>query len=166
MPSRLASWISSLVTGMYSSVVRMWMVTSSAPRRSDTRAQSSEVKPAPTTATRRPTVLGTPRCNSMRKSRPYSAFGIWRTGSGPVSSTPRSGRCCATAWPPVPGDATVDAALGLDVTVIERADGSSQLVVGRWPAYTFSGDAAPGDVNGQGSGGAWFALAPDGSLIR
>jgi predicted lipoprotein with Yx(FWY)xxD motif len=73
---------------------------------------------------------------------------------------------CATAWPPVPGDQGVDGSLGLETTVIERADGSSQLVIGRWPAYTFSGDAAPGDVNGQGSGGAWFALAPDGSLIR
>ena len=59
-PSRLASKISSFVTGMYSSAVRMWIVTSWAPRRVATRAQSSAVKPAPTTATRRRTGLGFP----------------------------------------------------------------------------------------------------------
>jgi predicted lipoprotein with Yx(FWY)xxD motif len=32
--------------------------------------------------------------------------------------------------------------------------------------YSFTGDTAPGDVNGQGSGGKWFAVALDGSLYR
>jgi predicted lipoprotein with Yx(FWY)xxD motif len=75
---------------------------------------------------------------------------------------------CADAWPPL----TVDSAelpAGLDpnlFSVVERSDGSFQLKAGKWPLYRFAGDAAPGDTNGQGSGGVWFAVAPDGSLIR
>ena len=40
-----------------------------------------------------------------------------------------------------------------------------QLVAGKWPLYTYGGDAAPGDVTGQGSGGVWFAVGVDGKLI-
>ena len=61
------------------------------------------------------------------------------------------------------------AGAGLDSEVfstVERDDGSSQLVAGKWPLYRFSGDSAPGDVNGQGSGDVWFVVAPDGSLIE
>ncbi|MGH9192550.1 MAG: COG4315 family predicted lipoprotein [Acidimicrobiales bacterium] len=74
---------------------------------------------------------------------------------------------CADAWPPL----TVDSAelpAGLDADlyrVVERSDGTFQLAAGAWPLYGFAGDAAPGDTNGQGSGGVWFAVAPDGSLI-
>ena len=74
---------------------------------------------------------------------------------------------CADAWPPVPGDVAVDeSAVTGETTTITREDGSSQLAIGEWPLYTFSGDAGPGDVNGQGSGGVWFAVAPDGSLYQ
>jgi hypothetical protein len=34
------------------------------------------------------------------------------------------------------------------------------------PLYYFSGDQQPGDINGQGVGGIWFTVAPDGALIR
>jgi predicted lipoprotein with Yx(FWY)xxD motif len=37
---------------------------------------------------------------------------------------------------------------------------------GRWSLYRFSGDAAPGDTHGQGSGGSWFVIAPNGKLIK
>ena len=40
------------------------------------------------------------------------------------------------------------------------------MKAGTWPLYRFAGDAAPGDVNGQGSGEVWFVAAPDGSLIQ
>ncbi|MEV7991725.1 SCO0930 family lipoprotein [Streptomyces sp. NPDC086077] len=71
---------------------------------------------------------------------------------------------CATAWPPVPaGDATagegVDEALLGEVT---RPDGTRQLTVGGWPAYRYAKDVNPGDTKGQGVGGTWYALAPDG----
>ncbi|MDO0924627.1 SCO0930 family lipoprotein [Streptomyces sp. TG1A-8] len=75
---------------------------------------------------------------------------------------------CATTWPPVPADdatagAGVDEALLGEVT---RADGSKQLTVAGWPAYRYAKDAASGDVNGQGVGGTWFALAPTGKKAK
>ncbi|MEU2877067.1 SCO0930 family lipoprotein [Streptomyces sp. NPDC007070] len=71
---------------------------------------------------------------------------------------------CATAWPPVPADdatagAGVDKAMLGEVT---RSDGSKQLTIGGWPAYRYAKDAKAGQVNGQGVGGKWYALAPNG----
>ena len=75
---------------------------------------------------------------------------------------------CADAWPPLTVDtAELPAGLDADVfSVVERADGTFQLEAGAWPLYRFAGDSAPGEINGQGSGGVWFAVAPDGSLIQ
>ena len=50
---------------------------------------------------------------------------------------------------------------GLNATsfnVVSRADGKEQLTYDGWPLYVFSGDHKPGDDNGQGMGGIWFAL--------
>jgi len=75
---------------------------------------------------------------------------------------------CADAWPPVPGDTAVDTSVldGGKFKTIEREDGTTQLAIGKWALYYFAGDAQPGDVNGQGSGDAWFVVAPDGALVR
>ena len=75
---------------------------------------------------------------------------------------------CENAWPPlfVDGDELPE---GLDASVfsiVEHPSGQNQLQAGDWPLYLFSGDAAPGETNGQGSGGNWFLAAPDGTLIR
>ncbi|WP_165988788.1 SCO0930 family lipoprotein [Streptomyces sp. YIM 98790] len=71
---------------------------------------------------------------------------------------------CASAWPPVSADdATV--ADGLDAGLLGeviRQDGTSQLTVGGRPVYRYAQDATPGDVNGHGVGGTWYALGPDG----
>jgi predicted lipoprotein with Yx(FWY)xxD motif len=74
---------------------------------------------------------------------------------------------CAEAWPPalVDGEPTVEGVDASLVTTVEHPAGGAQLAVDGHPLYTFAGDAAPGDVNGQGSGDMWFAVAPDGSLI-
>jgi predicted lipoprotein with Yx(FWY)xxD motif len=76
---------------------------------------------------------------------------------------------CAEAWPPVIVDADWTVGPGLDTGIFAttvRDDGSLQLVAGRWPLYTYSGDAAPGDLTGQASGGVWFAVATNGRLIK
>jgi predicted lipoprotein with Yx(FWY)xxD motif len=71
---------------------------------------------------------------------------------------------CATTWPPVPAnDATAGA--GIDKSLlgeVTRPDGTKQLTIAGWPAYRYAKDASAGDVNGQGVGGKWFALAPNG----
>ncbi len=82
-----------------------------------------------------------------------------------VDGVPSCYEACAEAWPPVIVDelpADLDPAV---FSVAERDDGTSQLVAGKWPLYRFAGDAAAGDINGQGSGGVWFVATPDGSLI-
>ncbi|SDN53363.1 SCO0930 family lipoprotein [Streptomyces wuyuanensis] len=71
---------------------------------------------------------------------------------------------CAKAWPVVAaGDVTP--APGTDASLIgsvTRADGTKQLTVGGWPMYRYAKDTKPGDANGQGVGGTWYASAPDG----
>ncbi|WP_405453670.1 SCO0930 family lipoprotein [Streptomyces erythrochromogenes] len=74
---------------------------------------------------------------------------------------------CLTKWPVVP---PVDKANAKGITeknyrVMDRPDGKKQQTVDCWPVYTFSGDKKPGDTNGQGVGGTWYAVSPDGKLI-
>jgi predicted lipoprotein with Yx(FWY)xxD motif len=93
-----------------------------------------------------------------------------RTLYGFLNDTPDSSACddaCAAAWPPVSGDTALPPDVDPDLfSVIDRPDGTTQLVIGNWPLYRFAGDAGPGDINGQGSGDVWFVIAPDGSLYR
>jgi predicted lipoprotein with Yx(FWY)xxD motif len=76
---------------------------------------------------------------------------------------------CAQVWPALRVGKGWTVASGIDrslFTTTTRADGTHQLVAGQWPLYTFSGDAKPGDVNGQGSGGMWFAVGTNGKLVK
>ncbi|WP_030183650.1 SCO0930 family lipoprotein [Streptomyces sp. NRRL S-813] len=71
---------------------------------------------------------------------------------------------CAKAWPPVPADdatagAGIDKALLGEVT---RADGTRQLTIAGWPAYRYAKDTKAGEISGQGVGGKWYAMAPNG----
>ena len=75
---------------------------------------------------------------------------------------------CAEAWPPVIVGEEWTVGPGLDTGIFSttrRDDGTLQLVAGKFPLYGFGGDAAPGDLTGQGSGDVWFAVALDGTLI-
>jgi predicted lipoprotein with Yx(FWY)xxD motif len=76
---------------------------------------------------------------------------------------------CATAWPPVVVDGSLDLSTlpnSASFSVVDRPDGTQQLKAGKWPLYYFSGDSAAGEANGQGSGGVWFVVAPDATLIK
>ncbi|MGW6950740.1 SCO0930 family lipoprotein [Streptomyces xanthophaeus] len=88
----------------------------------------------------------------------------------PDTAWPMVSKCtgdCLAKWPVVP---PVDKADAKGITernylVLDRPDGKKQQTVDCWPVYTFTGDKKPGDVNGQGVGGTWYAVAPDGKLI-
>ncbi|MEV6137740.1 hypothetical protein AB0L63_17065 [Nocardia sp. NPDC051990] len=73
---------------------------------------------------------------------------------------------CAVNWPPL--TVNRDQAFytrGVDpqlVGFIERADGSCQITIDGWPMYYFLKDTKPGDLLGQGVGGTWFAVSPNG----
>ena len=85
-----------------------------------------------------------------------------------VDGVPTCNGGCADAWPPVIVP-SAELPAGLDrstFSVSQRDDGSFQLNAGKWPLYRFAGDAAPGDINGQGSGDVWFLATPDGGLVK
>ncbi|MFB6810034.1 SCO0930 family lipoprotein [Streptomyces sp. NPDC056387] len=71
---------------------------------------------------------------------------------------------CAVTWPAVPAD-DASAAAGIDASLlgsVARADGSKQLTLGGWPVYRYAKDTKAGEAKGEGVGGTWHALAPDG----
>lgn len=78
---------------------------------------------------------------------------------------------CETYWPPVPGadaDRGATAAVTATLGTIERADGTSQLTANGYPVYTYVGDHAKGEANGQGtnlSGGLWWVVSPSGARL-
>jgi predicted lipoprotein with Yx(FWY)xxD motif len=77
---------------------------------------------------------------------------------------------CAAAWPPlfVPSDSVPPLADELDpslFSVVQHPDGA-MLEVGDWPLYYFAHDTAPGQTNGQGVGGVWWLVTPDGTPIQ
>ena len=74
---------------------------------------------------------------------------------------------CASAWPPltVDGEPTAGSGVTAELGTTERDDGSTQVTAAGKPLYYYAGDSQPGDTTGQGVGGVWFLLAPDGSRI-
>jgi hypothetical protein len=44
-------------------------------------------------------------------------------------------------------------------------DGDPQITINGRPVYTYAGDDGPGDLSGQGVGGIWHVVAPDGTEI-
>jgi predicted lipoprotein with Yx(FWY)xxD motif len=74
---------------------------------------------------------------------------------------------CLDNWPPVVADAQTPAVDGVTGTVgtITRDDGTLQATLNGLPLYLYAGDKASGDVAGQGVGGVWWVVAPDGTKI-
>jgi predicted lipoprotein with Yx(FWY)xxD motif len=76
---------------------------------------------------------------------------------------------CAVTWPPLVVEENLVTSDGIDQSLIDlapRNDGAVQVRVNNWPLYTFSGDQAPGETNGQGVGGVWHVVGIDGKPIR
>lgn len=87
------------------------------------------------------------------------------------NDTPGSGQSacngqCARQWPPVTikegGNVYLAGVDQKQVGAIRRQDGTVQITVGGMPLYRFAGDSKPGDLNGQGVQGTWFAAGPAG----
>jgi predicted lipoprotein with Yx(FWY)xxD motif len=72
---------------------------------------------------------------------------------------------CATFWPPVKGPATAGSGVTGTLGTITRPDGSTQVTYDGHPLYTYAGDTAPGQANGNGknlSGGVWHEVTVSG----
>ncbi|MCU1455686.1 MAG: hypothetical protein JWN46_3832 [Acidimicrobiales bacterium] len=97
-----------------------------------------------------------------------NADGLTLYGFLPDKGAARSHQCvgaCAKAWPPV----SASSLAGLEpklYKLVTRPDGTLQVKVGDWLAYTYSGDGKLGEVNGLGVAGKWFPIDPTGKLIK
>ncbi|WP_406402624.1 SCO0930 family lipoprotein [Streptomyces uncialis] len=75
---------------------------------------------------------------------------------------------CLEKWPVVaPVDKAQTKGIKLKGYVtFGRPDGIDQQTIDCWPLYTFAADKVPGDTKGQGVGGTWFAVKPDGKPVK
>jgi predicted lipoprotein with Yx(FWY)xxD motif len=81
---------------------------------------------------------------------------------------------CAHYWPalkwkgsgkPTAGGAARTKLLGLD----SNPSGGRVVTYNHWPLYTYLGDSAAGQANGQdisANGGKWYVITPGGKVIR
>ncbi len=78
--------------------------------------------------------------------------------------TPAASKCygsCAAYWPPVTGTAPASTGLPGTVGTITRTGGARQLTYNGHPLYTYIGDSAPGQANGNNlnlNGGLWHEV--------
>jgi len=80
-----------------------------------------------------------------------------------TSTTSKVPAALKAAWPPLttsPGDHGVGDPLS---PAKLSANNSNQLAYNHHLLYTFSGDAKPGDANGQGLGKVWYVVSPAGT---
>lgn len=82
-----------------------------------------------------------------------------------TTDTASSSTCtgsCASIWPPLllaSGTPTLASAISGTLTVIQDPNGR-QVAYNGHPLYTYSGDAKPGEANGQGLLGTWYVATP------
>jgi predicted lipoprotein with Yx(FWY)xxD motif len=84
--------------------------------------------------------------------------------SGETDSTFKCTGGCLDAWPPLVAKGAPTAGEGADgeLATIDRPGVGTQVTYDGLPLYTFAGDSKPGEANGQGVSGAWFAVTPSG----
>jgi predicted lipoprotein with Yx(FWY)xxD motif len=76
---------------------------------------------------------------------------------------------CIATWPALISRGAATAGSGAQSSLlskITRAEGTVQATYNNWPLYYYVGDLGPGDVDGEGSGGVWFAVGADGKLVK
>ena len=87
-----------------------------------------------------------------------------------TSSTSTCYDTCATQWPPLLTDSADVAASGsADASMLgttERKEGTMQVTYNDHPLYHYYLDKAAGDIEGQGVGGIWYVVTPDGSATK
>jgi predicted lipoprotein with Yx(FWY)xxD motif len=72
---------------------------------------------------------------------------------------------CAAYWPPVTGPSAAGPGVTGTLSVLTRSDGSVQAAYDGHPLYTYVGDSAPGQANGDGlnlNGGLWHEIPASG----
>lgn len=86
------------------------------------------------------------------------------TQDRPNTSTCSGG--CLTIWPRyTPQELTGVTGLAPDLIGSINVDGVQQATFDRMPLYYYAEDNEPGDVNGHGVNGQWFAVRPNGEPV-
>ena len=116
---------------------------------------------APATLATRTTPLGT-----VATSDGFTVYQFAKDTSNPPASM--CSGACAKTWPPVMASdqLALNGVSVAEVGTVTRPDGGVQLTLGGWPVYRYAKDKAPGDTTGQGVGGTWSALGPNGKPIK
>ena len=76
---------------------------------------------------------------------------------------------CASVWPPVvlaSGATSATAGSGVNESMfgtVKLANGELEVTYNGHPLHTYSGDSGPGQANGQGIQGVWFAVTSAGT---
>lgn len=68
---------------------------------------------------------------------------------------------CAIQWPPIISKTKKITVSGVKGKITLLAH-TKQIAINGRPIYTFAGDSAKGDTNGQGLGGVWYAISAKG----
>jgi predicted lipoprotein with Yx(FWY)xxD motif len=138
--------------------VTAWSSTASASVGSATTPASGDHGVAATASSPLMQVKHTPAGTVLANSRGFTVYYYTVDKRGSGKSSCYGG--CATIWPPVLGPVRFPAGVKLPGAVgyIKRTGGARQLTINGWPVYTYVGDKAPGQSNGQGVGGVWFVF--------
>ncbi|MFD4596915.1 hypothetical protein ACFWPQ_02665 [Streptomyces sp. NPDC058464] len=106
-------------------------------------------------------VLDSPKLGRVLQDRNGRTLYLF-TKDTPWPMTTACDAKCLQKWTPSAPVTAADAeAAGLSPEVLftfSTPGGTDQESFNCWPAYTFDGDKAPGDTNGQGANGVWFAI--------
>ena len=132
--------------------------------------------PAPTQSSPAPTLGSSPRSTTVNvATSPLGQILIDAEGRTLylfMNDTENTSVCtggCAQAWPPLLVTGAPTGGLGVEASKLgttSRTDGGTQVTYNGHPLYHFASDSAPGDTKGQGVGGNWFVVSPQGEPIR
>ena len=93
---------------------------------------------------------------------------LFEADKGPMSACDGA---CASVWPPLTTTGHPTAGTGVMASKLgttKRSDGATEVTYKGHPLYTYAGDSAPGQTNGQGLddyGAEWYALSAGGEKI-
>jgi predicted lipoprotein with Yx(FWY)xxD motif len=136
-------------------------ISTSAPAGASTHSSLATIVSAPSSSSN---ALKTTKINGVTVLTSAKGFTVYSFAPD-TKTTSKCNGACAQAWPPVKGPATAGSGVTGKLGTIKRSDGSTQVTYNGHPLYTFTGDTAPGQANGNGTtafGGLWRDVTPSG----
>ena len=121
--------------------------------------------PAPTSAGAATALLKTARAHGVLVLTDAHGYTLYWF----APDTPAKSACygtCAVYWPPITGNPVAGPGVTGKLGTIKRSDGTTQVTYDRHPLYSYVGDSAPGQANGNDidlNGGFWYEMAVPGS---